>query len=145
MVPSLEPTSCPTECPEEIALRMRPIGTHAYPRDDEPGLWAGQTTWAWDEKGVRHAVGWDWVEMQRDVLVLSDPMALVSNIAFPSHEKSELGERRRVLLLNSIVYLLPWQEQVRMGLGRSTSKVSQLSVGPKSARIGGRKEWALAA
>lgn len=137
MIPSLKAAVCHMECAEDVATRMQHLGTTAYPRDDAPQLWAGQTTWAWQERGMCHAVGWDWIEMQRGVIVLADPMALITNVEFASHEQGEKGERQRILLLNSIVYLLPWQEQVRSGLrGPSRKKVPvEGLVVPKSAAV----------
>jgi hypothetical protein len=144
MISSMAPAVWSGDHPEDVSRRMRPAGTHAYPRDDCPELWAGQTTWAWHKDGVWHAVGWDWIELQRDVLVLADPMALVSNLQFAGHEQNEVGERQRILLLNSIVYLLPWQEQVRRGLGRS-SRGSALLVAPKFGSVIDTENLALAA
>lgn len=135
MIPSLKPAISQCDQVEAIAPRMRHLGTTAYPRDDEPQLWAGQTTWAWEDGGLCHAVGWDWVEMQRDVIVLSDPMALITNVEFAAYGSDEHAARRGILLLNSLVYLLPWQDQVRSGLRLPQRKKSFRAglVVPKSA------------
>lgn len=133
MIRSMRPMECAIECPRELSRLLRPLATHAFPRTDEPGLWMGQTSWGWEEDGEWHAFGWDWVEMQPEVMSLADPMAIVSNVQFASHNQAANAERARVLLLNNIVYFLPWQEHVRAALGRSKRTPKRLSVIPKSA------------
>ena len=109
MIGSLQCVQSSVDGPLEASGAMKPMGSRALPRGDDPQLWQGQTTWAWEEDGKLCAVGWDWIEMQPDVLVLADPMSVVSNVEFLLDAGARPGSSK-VLVLNRIIHLLPWQK-----------------------------------
>jgi hypothetical protein len=74
----------------------------------------GSTIWV-SSSGPQAAIAWEWVELMRGVLALADPNSLVSNIRFVGAvrglERMDT-EARTVLLLNTIVHCLNWQDRV---------------------------------
>jgi hypothetical protein len=135
MIKALQPVTSSMESPSAASRAMKPVGSRGYPRDDDPTLWCGQTTWAWEEHGFLCAVGWDWVEIQRHVLVMADPMSIITNVEFVSEENEELcTERVKLILLNSIIYLLPWQKEALGSLGNTLGRQSIPSESPKTSQ-----------
>ena len=87
--------------------------------DAEPSR-GGSTIWVCTLGSIEAAIAWDWVELTSGVLALADPNALVSNLRFVGPVRglerldAELG---KILLLNTIVHGLNWQDRVLAELG----------------------------
>lgn len=63
--------------------------------------------------GVASYLAWDWVELQPNVICLSDPNAIVSNIDFVSDDGcSPLSFLETVKYLARMVHSLSWQDWV---------------------------------
>jgi hypothetical protein len=111
MIHSLQTVQSFAESPDTVAVGMKPMGSRAIPRSDEPALWQGQTTWAWQENEHLCAVGWDWIEMLPGVLVMADPMSVLSNVEFVTQAgiapDTTMG---KLLVLNMLINRLPWQK-----------------------------------
>ncbi|MBK6616394.1 hypothetical protein [Ottowia sp.] len=115
--------------------KFRHMETLSFQREDAPGLLGGQTSWSYRQGGVVVAIGWDWAEIQRGVIALADPMAIVCNARFIGHSGEVLNERMKVLALNAIVYQLPWQEQVCAVVFPKSVPDRHCSVVPKSGVV----------
>lgn len=111
--------------------KFRHMETKAFQREDAPDLLLGQTSWWYRQGGRIVAIGWDWVEIQREVIALADPMAIVSNARFIGHSGEVLNDRMKVLALNAIVYQLPWQEQVCAVVFPKAVPSRRISAAPK--------------
>lgn len=79
----------------------------------EPGLPAsGQTIWCGEVTGAEAGITWDWVQVRPDVVAMADPMAVVTNLRFVGTDGDVLPADECALLLNQIVFSLPWQREV---------------------------------
>jgi hypothetical protein len=94
---------------QEMTDRMRPLGASespgagAHPRQGQV-LWGGAT-----ERGLV-GMAWDWIEMQRDVIVMLDPMTVLSNAVFVDDRGQLLAENNWILYLNNAVHDIEWQK-----------------------------------
>lgn len=77
----------------------------------QPGSLKGDTVWAAASGSI--AIGWEWVQVVRNVVALADPMSITSNL-IPVEGKDDraLPECRRLVLLNNLVHAAPWQAVV---------------------------------
>lgn len=95
---------------------FRHLGTKVLDPHAKPGYRAGQTLWV-SRSGPRVAIAWDWSEVEPLVVVVSDPMAILTNaclkdgICDPIEDDAET-----VVAVNSVVHRLPWQRVVRRHL-----------------------------
>lgn len=73
----------------------------------------GNATWAAVISGAEIALTWAWREALPNIVALSDPLGIQSNaVLFDEQGKPIVGDRR-ILLLNGVVYALPWQSEFR--------------------------------
>jgi hypothetical protein len=102
------------------AVDLAPDRWHHYRTDCNDGRAAiggseGLTAWIWSRGHKRAVIAWEWIELSTGVLVLADPNALASNLRFVGElqgmERVEV-RNRNVLMLNTIVHGLRWQERV---------------------------------
>lgn len=97
------------------AASYRHVGTEVQDPRAKPGHRAGQTIWA-SRTEPPVAIAWDWAEICPFVVVLSDPMAILTNarIEAPPHRTLDNGDA--VVAVNTVVHRLPWQRFVRRRL-----------------------------
>lgn len=98
-----------------FAARYRHIGTEVQDPSAEPGKRAGQTIWA-SRTEPSVAIAWDWAEVCPFVVVLSDPMAILTNAQIERAPHRPLDESDAVVAVNTVVHRLPWQREVRRRL-----------------------------
>ena len=53
------------------------------------------------------------------VLVISDPMSIVTNVTLVDEEEVPVDEAVGLLYMNAAVYQLPWQLDAKVNLGRT--------------------------
>jgi hypothetical protein len=72
----------------------------------------GQTVWT--ECSLEHDAGlaWDWVQICEGVIVMADPMSLVTNLRLVGAQGQVLTAREAALYLGRLVQQLPWQDEV---------------------------------
>lgn len=80
-------------------------------RCDADGRRLGETLWTTDMAGKEIGLAWEWCEVQPNVIVMSDPMSVMSNVALTSTDR-KTNEFERVLHLNNAIYQLPWQRRL---------------------------------
>lgn len=90
-------------------LRMRPIGAAFLPHGRAPGKRKGQVLWGTECKGQPVGLAWDWAEVRADVVALSDPMGVLSNVLLLDEHGDCLDEGERMVHLNSAIHGLGWQ------------------------------------
>ncbi len=69
----------------------------------------GQAVWAADHQGLPLGLAWEWAQVRGDVVALSDPMNVLSNVRLVSAEGTPIGESERMVHLNSAIHQLDWQ------------------------------------
>ena len=82
---------------------------------------AGQTVWAAHAADGEAGVAWDWIQIARGVVAISDPMSLVTNLRVIGAEGSVLTAQQSALVLNELVRALPWQNEVQRALHAANS------------------------
>lgn len=89
----------------------------------------GQVLWGTDTPDGPLGMAWDWIEFREDVIVMLDPMTVLSNAVLVDEEGETIDPSYRVVHLNTVVHELNWQAPLT-GAGRRRS-VHQL---PLSSR-----------
>ena len=80
---------------------------------------SGQTVWGSSgDRSNAAGVAWDWIEVQRGVVAMADPMGLVTNLTLLNARGEPIPSLRATLQLNELVRTLPWQEEVQRALAR---------------------------
>jgi len=92
------------------------LGTQVVSYGDRANGGSGQTLWG-ESTGERSAgVAWDWVQLERGVVAMADPLSLVTNLKLLDSQGEVLTPREVAVHLNEIVHALPWQTEVRRAL-----------------------------
>ncbi len=94
----------------ELSAELKHLGTTVSGDCDEFGRLLGHTIWGAADQ--QFGLAWDWTEAHDGVFALSDPMGVVSNIAFVDEGGVNLSERLSAVHLNRIAHQLPWQAEV---------------------------------
>jgi len=97
-------------------VRFQHLGTRVNFPDDPMDPAAGQTVWAGHADDGEAGVAWDWVQIARGVVAMSDPMSLVTNLCIVGGEGEVLTAHESALVLNKLVHALPWQSEVQRAL-----------------------------
>jgi hypothetical protein len=90
------------------------------------GTCAGQTLWGESSDARSAGVAWDWVQIQRGVVALADPLGLVTNLKLLDARGEALTPFELAVHLNEIVHALPWQSEVRRALGQPEDLIAGL-------------------
>lgn len=80
-------------------------------RYDEDGRRSGNTLWTAEINGQQVGLAWEWCEVLPNVIVMTDPMSVMSNVALTAVD-CKPSEFERVLHLNNAVYQLNWQRRL---------------------------------
>ena len=112
-----------------LDLQLVHLGTRVLTFGDRAGPCSGQTLWG-DSSPERSAgVAWDWVQIQRGVVAIADPLGLITNLKLLDAEGEALSAQQMALHLNEIVHSLPWQSEVQRALEVSEA-VNESASGP---------------
>jgi len=76
------------------------------------GRRCGDTVWVGVVSGHNVGVSWDWVELRRGVVMLTDPNSIVCNVCFVSAAPRHQAPLLATVSLNRFVRHLPWQGPV---------------------------------
>lgn len=88
----------------------------------EAGRAHGESIWTTEVEGRPVGAAWEWIEWQPGVVILKDPMSIVSNLSCPVDDEDAPGPATsRVVALNTIAHALPWQDEVMRRLPRRAS------------------------
>lgn len=73
----------------------------------------GFVLWCCELSGGRTVgVRWDWIEVQRGVLAIENPLEIRTNASLVDGSGEAVPARSALLKLNLLVYLLDWQNRV---------------------------------
>lgn len=90
---------------------FKPASASFYFDEHQPTA-RGQVLWATDTDGEPVGLAWDWAEVRERLLVLADPMAVLSNVALVDEDGEALDPREQLVYLNDMIHALPWQERL---------------------------------
>jgi hypothetical protein len=102
-------------------LHLTHLGTRVLTVGDGDCLCCGQTLWGDSSETQSAGVAWDWVQIQRGVVAMADPLALVTNLKLLDDEGEALNNVETAVQLHQLVYSLPWQSEVRRALDQVAS------------------------
>ncbi len=97
-------------------LHLTHLGTRVLTLGGEDCLCCGQTLWGDASEAQSAGVAWDWVQIQRGVVAMADPLGLVTNLKLLDDEGEALNNVEAAVQLHQLVYALPWQTEVRRAL-----------------------------
>jgi hypothetical protein len=93
-------------------LHLVHLGTRVLSFGDDDGPCSGQTLWASTAEDQSAGVAWDWVEIQRGVVAMSDPFGMVTNLRLLDERGEALTQMQLAVKLHQLVHSLPWQNEV---------------------------------
>lgn len=96
-----------TEC-AALAAHFQPLGVAG---ERGPGL-HGQAVWGKVEGEAPVGIAWDWTEIAPDVVVLADPMVVVSNLELLDEGGQPMSRASCLLALNAAIHGLNWQTAI---------------------------------
>lgn len=88
---------------------LRPLGASINVDGEADGIRYGQVLWGGTWDGELIGLAWDWREVRRNVIAMSDPMTVVSNLTLLDASGEGLSDSRRLMCLNSTIHQLDWQ------------------------------------
>ena len=98
---------------QESSAGLRHVGTTVSERPVDGVLSSGQVLWATDMDDSKVGLAWGWARLRGEVVVMTDPMAVATNLALVDDDSGEpLSASQVMCCLNSVIYSLPWQENV---------------------------------
>jgi hypothetical protein len=92
------------------------LGTRVLSAGNSESPCTGQTLWGDTSTEGAAGVAWDWVQLQRGVVAMADPMGLITNLQLVDEHGDALAPLAATLHLNEIVHTLPWQDEVERAL-----------------------------
>ena len=91
---------------------LRHLDTTIHVDHDNGHFRHGQVMWGTNVGPEIAGMAWDWREVQPNVVAMSDPMALQSNLVLIDDDGEPLPESRRLLHMHNTIHALPWQEEI---------------------------------
>ena len=99
-------------------LHLVHLGTQVLTFGDDDCPSSGQTLWGDGSNNCAAGVAWDWVELQRGVVAMSDPLGMVTNLRLLDAHGVVLNQTQVALHLHQLVHALPWQSEVKRALSK---------------------------
>lgn len=100
--------------PEKLQGAASLMEVLSVSEDDEceAGRRKGQVLWCVETPEGCLGLAWEWVELQRDVVVMLDPMTVLSNALLVDQRGERIDHSWRIVYLNNAVHAIPWQRAV---------------------------------
>jgi hypothetical protein len=99
-------------------LHLVHLGTRVLTFGDDESPCSGQTLWADDSESCAAGVAWDWVELRRGVVAMSDPLGMVTNLRLIDAQGEVMSQTQIAVHLHPLVHALPWQSEVKRVLAQ---------------------------
>ena len=96
----------------DAPLHLVHLGTSVLTFGDDSGPCSGQTLWGDESDDHATGVAWDWVELRKGVVAMSDPMGVVTNLRLIDTQGDVLNQTQMAVHLHQLVHALPWQSEV---------------------------------
>lgn len=97
---------------DRAVTKLRHLATSVHGDDADSGLKHGQVLWGAEADGKMIGLAWDWAEVREDVIAMTDPMRVLSNLQLVAGDGSRLRESERLLHLNCAIHELRWQRHL---------------------------------
>ncbi len=102
---------------QESSAGLRHVGTTISDHPSGGVRGCGQVLWTTAVNNAEVGIAWSWSCLHGDVVVMTDPMAVVTNLALVAdHSGEPLSVTQVMCCLNSVIYSLPWQDGVRSAI-----------------------------
>ena len=88
------------------------------PDTGDDDLHAGQVVWEAQLSEGEAGISWEWAEIRSGLVVMSDPMTIVSNLVLLDLGNECLGQRQQLLSIHRAIHGCKWEASVRIALGR---------------------------
>lgn len=98
-----------------LGASFRHWSTDVLDPSAKPGSRCGQTVWVTKEAPTV-GIAWDWAEVMPWIVVLADPMNILTNVRLERSARQPLGADALIVIVNDVVSRLPWQKLVRRRL-----------------------------
>lgn len=93
--------------------QLRHLGTSTLNDPGDQGLSSGQIVWGVEKVGgLMFGMAWDWREIDHDVIVMQDPMTIITNVFLVDEAGERVSPSKQVVYLNTAIYMLPWQAAI---------------------------------
>lgn len=122
---SLPPVLWQTHWPD---VELKPLDITIDEASTKSGHARGQTMWHLQHRDGLAAVGWEWVQIKRGFLALSDPMNIVSNLRIVDEDDCVVTDSMRMVVLNKLVHSTKWQGEIRRRLRDGSASVRPAGV-----------------
>jgi len=117
---------------DQMIRKFRHLGTSVRVEPSEDTLMCGQMLWGVMSGDKQLGMAWDWKEVRPNVVVMTDPMSILSNIGFTLDDGISVSEGDRLLQLNNAIHDLPWQKRIR-ALRRQRTADAPVRAAPRGA------------
>jgi len=94
------------------APRMRQVSASSNRQVSYASHPHGQVLWGTHHRGAPVGLAWEWTEVTRAVIAMSDPMHIVSNALLVDVNGCPLNEQDLILEFNTAVYQLAWYDEL---------------------------------
>lgn len=101
---------------EHFPLQLEHLGTQISAASNPAFRAAGQTLWAQPTTRGHIGLAWDWVVLDRGVVAMADPLAVVTNVRLIDADGDDLPALALMQQVNNVVHRLPWQREVGRAL-----------------------------
>ena len=73
----------------------------------------GHVIWKTEVDDREVGMAWDWICLQRDVVVMADPMQVTTNVTLLHDESgAPLSDSELLCCLHSVIHSLSWQDKI---------------------------------
>jgi len=99
---------------QESSAGLQHVGTTHSPQPGRNGRSCGQILWATEVGDCKVGLAWSWTCLRGNVVVMTDPMRVTTNLALVDDESGEpLSASALMCCLNGVIHSLPWQDKIR--------------------------------
>jgi len=99
---------------QESSASLQHVGTTRSTHTTRGARSCGQILWATEVGDSKVGLAWSWTCLHGDVVVMTDPMHVTTNLALVDDESGEpLSASAVMCCLNSVIYSLPWRDKIR--------------------------------
>lgn len=96
----------------DLPLHFVHLGTHVSSRISPEWPSMGQTVWGGRAGETAAGISWDWIEVAKGIVAVSDPMMMTTNLRLIGREGEVLTAHEAAPHLNRLVRTLPWQAEI---------------------------------
>jgi hypothetical protein len=100
------------------------LGTSVHQAGDGGEPRCGQALWGAERDGQLIGVAFEWAEMTGEIVALSDPMQILSNVKLLQDDGECMDDLTRIVQLNTAIHELDWQQQIPARAARFSERLA---------------------